>query len=294
AREDAFRKKIKNLFDVATSNALDALDNEEDKAFLLAQRERGRRGKMGSVDILLARKEKRAAKRCEKRKRQRQKAEDDANLSMVELVSSEDETTEEARGDEVTPTKNMRCERGRKKRDQTNITDRDAVFVLSAAAHSLGHDVTKMNINRSTIQRQRNGAVQLLNVPKLSHGTGYEMAKEVVKALEDWGLSERIGGMSFDTTSSNTGRINGACVLIEQQLKKDILYFACRHHIHELLLGEVFRMVMGPMSGPNVSIFKRFQDHWQSIDQSQFESGASHPDVCPLLDPVDKPGSKVP
>ncbi|QQP57048.1 Uncharacterized protein FKW44_001910 [Caligus rogercresseyi] len=47
-------------------------------------------------------------------------------------------------------------------------------------------------------------------------------------------------------------------------------------------------MVMGPMSGPNVSIFKRFQDHWQSIDQSQFESGASHPDVCPLLDPVDK------
>ncbi|QQP36282.1 Uncharacterized protein FKW44_021331, partial [Caligus rogercresseyi] len=326
AREDAFRKKIKNLFDVATSNALDALDNEEDKAFLLAQRERGRRGKMGSVDILLARKEKRAAKRCEKRKRQRQKAEDDANLSMVELVSSEDETTEEARGDEVTPTKNMR----------TNITDRDAVFVLSAAAHSLGHDVTKMNINRSTIQRQRqkhranvcvelkeelsgdstlivhwdgklmqdltskakidrlpilvsgNGAVQLLNVPKLSHGTGYEMAKEVVKALEDWGLSERIGGMSFDTTSSNTGRINGACVLIEQQLKKDLLYFACRHHIHELLLGEVFRMVMGPMSGPNVSIFKRFQDHWQSIDQSQFESGASHPDVCPLLDPVDK------
>ncbi|QQP38280.1 Uncharacterized protein FKW44_018816 [Caligus rogercresseyi] len=281
---------------------------------------------MGSVDILLARKEKRAAKRCEKRKRQRQKAEDDANLSMVELVSSEDETTEEARGDEVTPTKNMR----------TNITDRDAVFVLSAAAHSLGHDVTKMNINRSTIQRQRqkhranvcvelkeelsgdstlivhwdgklmqdltskakidrlpilvsgNGAVQLLNVPKLSHGTGYEMAKEVVKALEDWGLSERIGGMSFDTTSSNTGRINGACVLIEQQLKKDLLYFACRHHIHELLLGEVFRMVMGPMSGPNVSIFKRFQDHWQSIDQSQFESGASHPDVCPLLDPVDK------
>ncbi|QQP50993.1 Hypothetical protein FKW44_012185 [Caligus rogercresseyi] len=53
------------------------------------------------------------------------------------MVSSEDETTEEARGDEVDSTKNMRCERGRKKRDQsncgcsldrTNITDRDAVL----------------------------------------------------------------------------------------------------------------------------------------------------------------------
>ncbi|KAJ8404560.1 hypothetical protein AAFF_G00338270 [Aldrovandia affinis] len=35
-------------------------------------------------------------------------------------------------------------------------------------------------------------------------------------------------------------------------------------------------------------MFKRFQDHWQFIDRSQFESGDSHPHVRPLLDPVDK------
>ncbi|KAJ8416198.1 hypothetical protein AAFF_G00382200 [Aldrovandia affinis] len=64
-----------------------------------------------------------------------------------------------------------------------------------------------------------------------------------VGALKDWDLTERIGGMSFDTTSSNTGRNNGACVLIEQQLKKDLLYFACRHHVLELLFAEAFKTV---------------------------------------------------
>jgi len=34
--------------------------------------------------------------------------------------------------------------------------------------------------------------------------------------------------------------------------------------------------------------YKCFQDQWQFIDQSQFKSGVSHPDVRPLLDSVDK------
>jgi len=130
--------------------------------------------------------------------------------------------------------------------------------------------------------------VQLLNVLKLPNGTGSEMAKAVGGALEDWDFTERIGGMSFDTTSSNTGLKNGACVLIEQQLKKDLLYFACRHHVLELLLAAAFTTVIGPTSGPTVIMFKRFQGHWKFIDRSQFESGDSHPHVRPLLDHVDK------
>ncbi|KAG0721150.1 hypothetical protein GWK47_047038 [Chionoecetes opilio] len=104
--------------------------------------------------------------------------------------------------------------------DRTKMTDRGAVYVLSAAAHSLGHDVSELNINRSSIRRHRRKyrtdarvalkeELRLLNVPKLPNGTGSEMAKAVVGALEDWDLTERIGGISFDTTSSNTGRNNG-------------------------------------------------------------------------------------
>ncbi|KAG0728480.1 hypothetical protein GWK47_032372 [Chionoecetes opilio] len=155
---------------------------------------------------------------------------------------------------------------------------------------------TKENVERLPILVSGNGTVQLLNVPKLPSGTGSERAKAVVGALKDWDLTERISGMSFDTTSSNTGRNDGACVLIEQQLKKDLLYFACRHHVLELLLAAAFTTVMGPTSGPEVTLFKRFQDHWKFIDRSQFESGDSHPHVRPLLDPVlwTRTGSRAP
>lgn len=133
-----------------------------------------------------------------------------------------------------------------------------------------------------------NEAVQPLSVPKLSKGTNYEITKAVDGAVEDWGLAEHIRWMSFDTTASKTGGNTGACAQIEQQLQKNLLYFACRHHVLELLFAVTFTTVMGSTSGPNVPLFKRFQERCQLIDQSQFESGVSHPDGQPLLESQDK------
>ena len=42
-KERAFKDDLKNLFDVASSNALTLITNKEDRDFLLAQREPGRR-----------------------------------------------------------------------------------------------------------------------------------------------------------------------------------------------------------------------------------------------------------
>lgn len=147
---------------------------------------------------------------------------------------------------------------------------------------------TTENVDRLPILVSGSGTVQLLSVSKLPKGTGYEIAKAVVGALEDWGLAKRIRGMSFDTTASNTGGNTGACVLIEQQLQNNLLYFACRHHVFELFLAVAFTTVIGSTSGPKVPLFKSFQDCWQLIDQSQFESGVSHPDVQPLLESIYK------
>lgn len=46
--------------------------------------------------------------------------------------------------------------------------------------------------------------------------------------------------MCFDTTSSNTGRLNGACVLQEQALGCDVLHLPCRHHMMGLKAGAAF------------------------------------------------------
>ena len=65
--------------------------------------------------------------------------------------------------------------------------------------------------------------------------------------------------MCFDTTSSNTGRINGACVILQQLLGQDLLHLACRHHILELIAGAAFKTVITSSSAPDIQLFKRFK-----------------------------------
>ena len=56
---------FENLFDIAHANALETISIEEDKQFLMSQREPGRRGVMGPVAISFKKKENRKRKRKE-------------------------------------------------------------------------------------------------------------------------------------------------------------------------------------------------------------------------------------
>lgn len=76
-----------------------------------------------------------------------------------------------------------------------------------------------------------NGKEKLLGVPLLTSGTGDEMATAIYNLLEENQLLDSVEALCFDTTASNTGRINGACVILEQKLEKDLLYLPCRHHM---------------------------------------------------------------
>ncbi|KAG7173857.1 hypothetical protein Hamer_G018135 [Homarus americanus] len=116
---------------------------------------------------------------------------------------------------------------------------------------------------------------QLLNVSKLPNGTGEAMANAVVEVVKDWKLKDYIVAMSFDTTSSNTGRHTGACKLIEIKLEKNLLWLPCRHHVHEVVIGGVFDRVMGPSTGPDILVFKRFQAFWPNIVQSDYSTAAT-------------------
>ena len=122
-------------------------------------------------------------------------------------------------------------------------------------------------------------STQLLAVPKLASGTGAAEANAVFEAVNRWKIANSIVGLSFDTTSSNTGHKSGACVILEQLLGRDLLHLACRHHILELIAGAAFYEVMGASSAPEILLFKRFQAHWQFINQGQFEDAASTPEA---------------
>lgn len=56
-KEETWNNNLDDLFDVAHANALEMIRIQEDRDFLLTQREKGRPGKMGSVDKTLSKKE---------------------------------------------------------------------------------------------------------------------------------------------------------------------------------------------------------------------------------------------
>jgi len=60
ARENSFISSLDDLFDVAHADSLDMMTIGEDKDFLIAQREKGRRGLMAGLDFKNAAKEERA------------------------------------------------------------------------------------------------------------------------------------------------------------------------------------------------------------------------------------------
>lgn len=62
------------------------------------------------------------------------------------------------------------------------------------------------------------GVEQLFGVPDLTSFTGSEVSSAVFDTLLDWSLLDKIQAMVIDTTASNTDKLNGACVLLEQKL----------------------------------------------------------------------------
>ena len=98
----------------------------------------------------------------------------------------------------------------------TEIVDRLAIYIS-------GGDFTK-----------------LLGIPVLPDGTGESQATAVLQNLEDWGLSDDVEFMGFDTTSVNTGEHKGTLALLQRKLGRPLINLACRHHIFELLAAAAF------------------------------------------------------
>ena len=135
----------------------------------------------------------------------------------------------------------------------------------------------KSNDDRIAIDVTGRNLEKTLGIVKISSGTGLARAKATFQLLTIWNVANYIVGMCFDTTASNTGSKNGGCISPEKLMKKNILYFACRHHMHEVVIGEIYSVLLGPSSGPNIALFEQFQKFWPSINQANY---------APLDDPI--------
>lgn len=56
------------------------------------------------------------------------------------------------------------------------------------------------------------------------------------------------------------------------KMNTNLIWLPCRHHILEIVLEAVVLSSIGPSSGPDILLFKRFQTNWPAIDTKSYES----------------------
>lgn len=146
--EDKFCDKFDDLFDIAHAEAMTKITIEEDRQFLIGQRERGRRGTMAGLDLVLAAKEERARQRVQSQKRRQDKANKQPGPSLNVAVLTSSSTS--SNDDESDETEAVFANQPPPKRakinivtpslaaalDRTKMSDRKAVFVLAEAAQT--------------------------------------------------------------------------------------------------------------------------------------------------------------
>ena len=132
--------------------------------------------------------------------------------------------------------------------------------------------LTDKNVNeeRLTVAVGDVNEIKLLGVPAYKPGTdrrsGDIITEKSMELLKLWDCQNSIVSMVFDTTASNTGHVTAACVCLQQALGRPLLWAACRHHVGEVMLTQIFTDLKIEVSkSPEVSVFSRFRKHFESV-----------------------------
>ncbi|KAJ6647989.1 hypothetical protein Bhyg_03214, partial [Pseudolycoriella hygida] len=111
---------------------------------------------------------------------------------------------------------------------------------------------------------------KIVTVARAENGKGLVAAYIVYENVQKWNCLESIIAKCTDTTFANTGCTNGAVVLFEKLMKKNLLYLACRHHMFELVIGAIFIQLFEETTAPSSPMFENFKRDWCLIDESKF------------------------
>ena len=120
------------------------------------------------------------------------------------------------------------------------------------------------------------GGVKLLGAPALPHKstdrTGPQIAAVTKELLNDWKCMDTVAGMVFDTTSSNTGAVSAGCISIQVEVGRELLWFACRHHVGEVGLTHMWKdLKIEASKSPDIQMFVRFKEMFEALPHSTVE-----------------------
>ncbi|GBM39966.1 hypothetical protein AVEN_142092-1 [Araneus ventricosus] len=250
--ERNFISDLNNLFDIAHANALEIIKIEENRNFLLSQGEPGRRVCLMGIAMKLAKREERLSLRVIEQENRRAKA-----MTISWIHQKNRQISEDFRKTKATRIKKL-------------FKENEPSF---ACVHWDGTalNVRDLKSERLPIIVTYKDEEKLLGVPKLENSSGKEQAMAVWNVLNDWGLEDKAQILYSDTTSSNTGRINGAITFLELYADREMAYFLCRHHIYELVPRSVFKYELNEVtSSLDVAFFKKTREKWNNLEKENY------------------------
>lgn len=83
--------------------------------------------------------------------------------------------------------------------------NRTVSFVVHWDGKSFPDLIGKAKVDREDIIVSSNGTSKFFGAPKISPATGENIANAVYETLTKWNIVNRVEGMCFDTTSTNSG-----------------------------------------------------------------------------------------
>ncbi|KAG0723732.1 hypothetical protein GWK47_042055 [Chionoecetes opilio] len=167
-KQKTFQESLPDLLDIAHSDALTLMTIPEDKEFLLAQREKGRRDSMAGLDKKLKESVCRRESSLSRSRQQTPKGEEIVDLESSSSESSSpanaaNTSTSSSDAGVASPPKRLRT-RGTKSvlspdlvgaLDRTGVSSRQALRIVVATASSLGHDPQELVLNPESIRQAR-------------------------------------------------------------------------------------------------------------------------------------------
>ena len=124
-------------------------------------------------------------------------------------------------------------------------------------------NVKVINERLAVLVSSYKAAPQLLGVPSIPSSSGSDQEAAIEKLIVKWGILPNVIALCFDTTSSNTGKWRGACIMIEHMKGMGLLWLACRRHVYEIHIKHISKAVTGKTTlSPGENLFKRLQEAW--------------------------------
>lgn len=110
----------------------------------------------------------------------------------------------------------------------------------------------------------------VLGMVQMPDKTAKSQALAIKQTYEDFIIeSKQIVALSCDNENTNVGIHSGTCVFLERELNKSLLRLKCRHHISEIVIKDVYRLLF-TSDTPNNMFYGMLKPLWSDLRESGF------------------------